>query len=52
LDKVSPAILKFPRPKTKADLEWERELAMADELFRDWKDLGCPENHPGALLYE
>jgi hypothetical protein len=45
-------ILKFPRPETAADLAWRRELEIADELFRDWKDAGCPENHPGASLYE
>ena len=29
---------------------WERELLEADELFRSWKDLGCPADHLGAAL--
>jgi hypothetical protein len=30
----------------------ERELMELDDLFHDWKDRGCPADHPGALLYE
>ena len=34
------------------ETSWERELMEADEMFRDWNDLGCPADHPGAELYE